>query len=176
VCFRTRADRVVTFNAGKTRALCGNRWDEYSIVRKHTSAKEAEALRRLSRAKVPGVPRLLYATPKGANKAEVRMTKVGTSLTDLGGRRGATGGKQLVKSKQKVLRADLKAALEGLKKAGVLHNDVCPRNVTWKEDPKAPGGGHFYLIDYDIVDFSRDWDVEEELEEAMDALTRWANS
>lgn len=168
VCFRTRDNRVVTFNATKTRAACDNKWDEYSIVRKRTSTKEAEALRRLKAAGVDRVPQLLYSSPKG-RRAEVRMSKVGTALTDLGGRRGASGGKQLVKSKGALLRADLKRALEGLKRAGVLHNDVCPRNVTWT-------GDHFYLIDYDIVDFTRDWDVEEELEEAMDSLTRWAHS
>lgn len=167
MCFRTRSDRVVTFNAGKTRAPCANRWEEYSIVRKQTSAKEAEALRRLRG--VPRVPQLLFAAPKGSGRAEVRMTKVGTSLTDLGGRRGAAGGKQLVKSKRALLKADLRAAMEGLKKAGVLHNDVCARNITWD-------GDHFHLIDYDIVDFSRDWDVDEEVDEAMDALDRWAHS
>jgi tRNA A-37 threonylcarbamoyl transferase component Bud32 len=166
VCFRTRSDGVVTFNAAKTHAPCQRQWDAFNIVQKTTNARELQALKRLRRVGATRTPRLLYGATKPNGRAEVRMTKVGTALTDLGGRRDG-GGKALVRTHAKQLRADLRTALTELKAAGVLHQDMCARNVTWD-------GDHFHVIDFDIVDFATDWSVDAELEEAYDALLRWA--
>jgi len=167
VCFRKSNNEVVTFNASKTNAPCNKRWDNYNVVRKTTNTKELEALKKLKLAGARNVPRLLYGAPKGPKRAEVRMTKVGTSLTDIGGRRGG-GGKSVVLQHQDLLRTDLRRAFQTMKTAGVLHMDMAPRNVTWD-------GSHFHVIDYDIVEFSNQWDVDGEVEEAMDALLTWAN-
>lgn len=167
VCFRKKNNDVVTFNAKSTRSPCRKQWDQFNVVQKSTNLKELEALTKLKRVGAHRVPRLLYGVPKSGNRAEVRMTKVGTSLTDMGGRRGG-GGKALVKSKARLLEDDLRKAMHTMKAAGVLHQDMAPRNVTWD-------GQHFHVIDFDIVDFRNDWDVDSEVEEAMDVIQAWAN-
>jgi len=167
VCFKTRAADVVTFDAKHSRAYCPQLWEtQYGVVRKVTNADELRALRALNKAGSAGVPRLLYGVEKPGKRAEVRMTNVGTALTDLPGRRGG-GGQELVSKKSKRLRADLRRALQTMKDAGVLHHDMAPRNVTWD-------GHNFHVIDFDIVSFQRDWDVDAELDEALDVLQAWA--
>ena len=167
VCFRKRNKDVVTFNAQKTRAPCKKQWEKYDVVTKNTNDTEYRALKQLKTAGAQGVPKLLYGKPKAGGRADVRMTKVGTALTDIPGRR-STGGRQLVKQNHGQLKRDLHTAYTTMKKAGVLHQDMAPRNVTWD-------GHHFHVIDFDIVEFRNDWDVDSEVEEAMDGIMTWAN-
>jgi tRNA A-37 threonylcarbamoyl transferase component Bud32 len=167
VCFRKRNDDVVTFDAKRTRSPCRKQWDQFNVVQKTTNMKELEALTKLKQQGAHRVPRLLYGKPKSGNRAEVRMTKVGTSLTDMGGRRGG-GGKALVKRNKRLLEDDLRKAMHTMKAAAILHQDMAPRNVTWD-------GQHFNVIDFDIVDFRNDWDIDSEVEEAMDVIMAWAD-
>lgn len=167
MCFFKTDGHLVTFDAKKTAAPCGNNLSRWNVVAKTTNGDEVKALKRLTKAGAVRVPSLLHVSKiQRGRKFKIRMTDMGTALTALGGRRGK-GGKQLVQQRWHQLVHDLYDALAELKAAGIQHLDLHPRNITWD-------GSNFNIIDFDHVAFHSSWGINNELQQTLDALASWS--
>jgi autonomous glycyl radical cofactor GrcA len=143
-------------------------------VDKQTNEEEAIALQRLTQIAATRVPVLLSPAVRRGKGYKVRMTNKGTTLDAMGGRR-TVGGKEIVIQRGKQLEGDLRVALTEIWNAGIRHLDLPmrgqtnPKNITWD-------GANFNIIDFDTVEFSSNWSVEDELQEVLSAISVWANS
>jgi len=150
-------------------ALCG-----MPYVDKQTNEEEAIALQRLTQIAATRAPVLVSPAVRRGKGYKVRMTNKGTTLDAMGGRR-TVGGKEIVIQRGKQLEGDLRVALTEIRNAGIRHLDLPmrgqakPKNITWD-------GANFSIIDFDKVEFSSNWSVEDELQEVLSAISVWANS
>jgi len=132
------------------------------MVTKQTTLEELTVLSKLRGA--AHVQQLISSkTTRRENTGKCVLIRTEYSGKDM---RALPHGRYIYNGLIEEFKCEMREALTAVRRAGYRHKDITPRNVTFDSH------NGFTLIDFDDVEQSGEWNVEEELNEVLETFAR----